>query len=266
MGHHNIRYDGDPYSLTGVWGPPNSRANFCEEDYILTRFLAEFVNSLTNLAYVYLALRYMYGPGSRGLLSPKLDFMSISLLSLGFGSFLFHASLRQTLEFADEFSMLGLTWSMLQATLTLRQSPIRSRSISIGLAFVFITFAGFYIQSPRIIYQVIAFATGILLVILRTQYLYHWLQPAPFAKAKSRDWNMRTWKAIGVCLIGYVLWNIDLEYCATLRAVRRQVGLPWAWLFEFHGLWHVLTAIGASQFMNVAREMREEVYLEKKDK
>lgn len=30
MGHHNIRYDGDPYSLTGVWGPPNSRAKYID--------------------------------------------------------------------------------------------------------------------------------------------------------------------------------------------------------------------------------------------
>ncbi|KAK2594965.1 alkaline ceramidase ydc1 [Conoideocrella luteorostrata] len=263
MGHHNIRFDGDTYSLMGVWGPPTSRANFCEEDYGLTFYLAEFINSLTNLAYVYLALRYMYGPGSRGMFAPKLDFMSISLLGLGIGSFSFHASLRQTLEFADEFSMLGLTWSLLQATLTTRQSATKSFIISTGLALCFTSFAIFYLRSPSIIYQVIAFVIGLLVVILRTQYLYHWAQPA-FPKAKSRDWNIRTWKAISVCLVGYVLWNIDLEYCAQLRTIRQQVGLPWAWLFELHGWWHVLTAIGASLFMNVARELREEEKLEQK--
>jgi dihydroceramidase len=189
--------------------------------------------------------------------------MSVSLLSLGIGSFLFHASLRQTLEFADEFSMLGLTWSMLQATLTARQSPAKSRCISLFLGICFVSFTVFYTQSPNILYQVIAFAGGILLVILRTQYLYHWLQPG-FRSDKSRDWNVRTWQAISICLVGYVLWNIDLEYCAELRAMRQRVGLPWSWLLELHGWWHVLTAIGASQFMNVAREIREEVKREQK--
>ncbi|KAL7938667.1 ceramidase, partial [Trichoderma chlorosporum] len=155
----------------------------------------------------------MYGTGSRGILAPKLDFMSFSLLTLGVGSFLFHATLRQTLEFADEFSMLGLTWSMLQATLTTQQSPSNARFISIGLALCFGSFCVFYLQSPNILYQVIAFALSILVIILRSQYLFHCLQPA-FPKDKSRDWNRRTWKAISICLVGYVLWNIDLEYCA----------------------------------------------------
>ncbi|KAJ3540629.1 hypothetical protein NM208_g2691 [Fusarium decemcellulare] len=263
MGHHNLRFDGDPHSLRGIWSPPTSRANFCEEDYALTLYLAEFVNSVTNLAYVYLALRYMYGRGSRGLLRPNCDFMSLSLLCLGIGSFLFHASLRAILEFADEFSMLGLTWSMLQATLTIRQSALKARVISIGLGVGFTMFSIIYVQSPEIIYQVIAFALGILLVILRSQYLFHWLQPA-FPKDKSHDWNWRTWKAISICLLGYLLWNIDLEYCAEIRAIKERVGLPWAWLFKLHGWWHVLTAIGTSQFMNVAREVRQEVAREQK--
>lgn len=82
MGHHNIRYDGDPYALKGAWSPPTSRAkyvtvpfaalgrltisliqetdimgsdlpfgSFCEEDYVVTVYLAEFINSLSNSLY-----------------------------------------------------------------------------------------------------------------------------------------------------------------------------------------------------------------------
>ena len=67
---------------------------------------------------------------------------------------------------------------------------------------------------------------------------------------------------MGFCVLGYLLWNIDLEFCMQLRELRAQVGLPWAWLLELHGWWHVLTAIGADRFMNVARELREEVQRE----
>jgi len=204
----------------------------------------------------------MYGPGSRGILAPKWDFMSIALLALGAGSFLFHASLDKTMEFADELSMLGLTWSMLQVTLAARQPPSVAGFISAGQAVVFVAFAAFYVRSAKIIYQVMAFASGIALVILRSQYLFHWLKP-PFPKPKSRDWNVRTWQAIAICVLGYVLWNMDLEYCAQLRGIRRRVGLPWALFLELHGWWHILTAIGADRFMNVAREVREEVAREK---
>ena len=199
----------------------------------------------------------MYGPGSRGLLAPRWDAMSIALLFLGIASFSFHATLRQTFEFADEFSMLGLTWSMLQATIAIRTTPAKYFAASAGLALGFTSFILFYLQSPQIIYQVLAFVFSLFLLVLRSQYLFHWLEPA-FPPAKRRDWIIRTWIAIGTGVAAYVLWNIDFEFCAQLRRIRQQVGLPWAWLFELHGWWHILTAVATSQFMDVAREMRQE--------
>lgn len=59
------------------------------------------------------------------------------------------------------------------------------------------------------------------------------------------------------------MWNIDFEYCAELRMLREQVGLPWAWLLELHGWWHILTAVSANQFMEIVRELKVEVGDEK---
>ncbi|KAF4976658.1 hypothetical protein FZEAL_6707 [Fusarium zealandicum] len=241
-----------------------SKNSFCEEDYVISLFLAEFVNALTNVSYVYFALQYMYGPGSRGLFAPKWDFMSISLLVLGFGSFLFHASLRQTFEFVDELSMLVLAWSMLYSTLTLRQTPAMVRLISVALAAFFVGFSVFYIQSAKILYQVFAFWSALGVLGIRIRYLFYWLEPG-FPKEKTRGWIVRTWQSVFICLFGYLIWNIDLEFCAELRDLRQKIGLPWAWLFEFHGWWHILTAVGASWFMNVVREVREEVNREKSE-
>jgi dihydroceramidase len=44
---------------------------------------------------------------------------------------------------------------------------------------------------------------------------------------------------------GFVLWNIDREICPSLTAFKRQIGMPWSFVFELHGWWHVLTGIGA---------------------
>lgn len=189
--------------------------------------------------------------------------MSTSLFVLGVGSFFYHASLRQGLQFVDDLSMLVLAWSMLQATLTFRQPPARTRLITVGLAVVVPLFSICYVWSPNVLYHTAAFLSMIAILTFRTIYLFHRLQPA-FPPAKSQDWGVRTWKAIIISLVGYVLWNIDLEYCAELREFRERVGLPWAWLFELHGWWHILTAIGASTFMDVVREMQEESSLEKK--
>jgi dihydroceramidase len=206
----------------------------------------------------------MYGPGSHGPFAPKWDSMSISLLVLGIASFLFHASLRQTLQFADELAMLGLAWSLLQGTLTIRQSPAKVKYITIGLAIIFPLFSGFYVWTGKIIYHVIGFVTMIALIILRACYLFYWLKPE-FPEAKRYKWRAQGWKALFALLLGHILWNTDLEFCAELRELRELVGLPWAWLFELHGWWHVLTAISASQFIDIVREMREELSSEKED-
>jgi len=206
---------------------------------------------------VYYALRFMYGPGSRGILAPNLDFMSIALLALGVGSFLFHASLRHALEYVDELSMLGLTWSMLQASMTARQPPSKSRAITAGLAIFHIAFCFFYVWSASILSQVVVFVGSIIAVGMRAHYLFHWVKPG-FPSEKRRNWAKRTRRAALIAFIGYIIWNVDLQYCAELRAIRQMVGLPWAWLFEFHGWWHILTGIGAGRVMQVAREVHAE--------
>lgn len=152
--------------------------------------------------------------------------------------------------------MLGLTWSMLHAALTAHQPAARARVITVALAVVYLAFSGFYLWSAKIIYQVVAFEAGLAGVILRSVYVLHWKRPG-FEEGLRKEWRVRKLKALGVSLLGYLLWNIDLEYCAELRALKAQVGLPWAWLFEFHGWWHILTAVGAAQSMQVAREIRD---------
>jgi dihydroceramidase len=201
----------------------------------------------------------MYGSrsGSRGLFSPKYDFMSISICVLGIGSFLYHASLRQNLQFVDDLSMILLGTSMLNGIFTVRQPPARARLISVTLAVAAIAFSAFYVSSGKIIYHVTAFNSQLLFIALRWVYLFR-RSESKFPEAKVREWNARHWQAILVCVFGYALWHIDLEFCEELRAIRAKMGLPWAWGLELHGWWHILTAIGADRFMEVVRDIHRE--------
>lgn len=42
--------------ISPFWGAPTANSNFCEEDYLVTRYIAEFINSLSNLAYIFYAI------------------------------------------------------------------------------------------------------------------------------------------------------------------------------------------------------------------
>ncbi|KAI0555015.1 ceramidase [Xylaria curta] len=264
MGHHNRHFAGDRYALSGAWSPPTSSANFCEEDYAVTGYFAEFINTLTNLTYVFFALQYMYGSGSRGLLAPKFDFMSISLFVLGVASFLFHATLRQNLQFGDELAMLGLVWSILQGLFTIRRSFSYDRFINISLATVFPLFAIFYVWTGKIIYHVIGFSIAIGLIILRGIYLFYWRKPG-FPEVKVAEWRIQGRIALILMGVAYILWNIDLEFCAELRELREHLGLPWAWLLELHGWWHILTAMSATRIMDLVREIQMQLKVEKEE-
>jgi dihydroceramidase len=204
----------------------------------------------------------MYGPGSCGLFAPNSDVMSFSLLVLGAASFLFHASLRQVLQFADELAMLGLMWAFLQGIFTIRKSSLFEKSVKISMAILFPLFSAFYVWTGKIIYHATAFAIVLGFIILRSYYLFYWLKPG-FPQAMRNDWETRGRKILLILLIGYILWNIDLEFCAELRRFREQIGLPWAWLFELHGWWHILTAIGANRFMDMIREIQDHLKREK---
>ncbi len=37
---------------------------------------------------------------------------------------------------------------------------------------------------------------------------------------------------------GFAIWGLDNVYCSTLRAWRREIGLPWGILLEGHGWWY----------------------------
>jgi dihydroceramidase len=89
------------------------------------------------------------------------------------------------------------------------------------------------------------------------------MQPGLSEEKRRREWDRRTWRSTFWTVLGYIIWNVDLEFCKELRMLRERVGLPWGWVLELHGWWHVLTAVGTSQFMDIAREIREEVRREK---
>jgi dihydroceramidase len=51
--------------------------------------------------------------------------------------------------------------------------------------------------------------------------------------------TMWTMIAMGLSIFlgGFALWNLDNEFCGTLRKWRHEVGLPWGILLEGHGWW-----------------------------
>ena len=56
--------------------------------------------------------------------------------------------------------------------------------------------------------------------------------------------KLATWGSV-FFIGGFVLWNIDQIICGTLTSIKRYIGMPWSFVFELHGWWHVFTGMGA---------------------
>ena len=107
---------------------------------------------------------------------------------------------------------------------------------NLAMAAGFFLFSGFYVWTGKIIYHAICFGLIILLIIIRCHYLFYTDTLSP---EKCGEWRYRGRWALALLAFGYGLWHVDLEFCAELRALREQIGLPWAWLLELHGWWHL---------------------------
>lgn len=113
-----------------------------------------------------------------------------------------------------------------------------------------------YVRTGDLAFHTYAFATLIALGVPRTIYLLQTSRPSVGSQRQEgwRTFQVRRLISAGSFIaVGFALWNVDLEKCHEVRALRQKVGLPWAWGLELHGWWHILTAVGAYEYMKVIR-------------
>ncbi|XPS75050.1 alkaline ceramidase ydc1 [Ascochyta lentis] len=249
-----------PAEQDGYWSP----------NYVVTPYAAEIINTLTNLLFMYLASK-----GIRNCLKHGHDTVFlvafIGYVLVGTGSFLFHATLKYPMQLVDELSMIYTTCLMCFATFSYGKSLRYSTFLAIGLVSLalFVTLYYHHIQDPAFHQNVYALLTAI--VLFRAMYMMEVairprfqsderkaLNPRPDRAAEAvrkqedlRDQEiLRTmWKMItaglSIFLGGFAVWHLDNVHCSKLIRWRREIGMPWGFLLEGHGWWHLMTGTGA---------------------
>ena len=90
-------------SHEGYWDPQTSTVDWCESNYTVTRYCAEAINASTNILFLYLGLKGI----AKYRHDPILLISYIGYLTVGIGSFLFHATLK------CELDLIAMTWRWL---------------------------------------------------------------------------------------------------------------------------------------------------------
>ncbi|PWY75519.1 alkaline phytoceramidase [Aspergillus heteromorphus CBS 117.55] len=225
---------------TPFWGAPTSYLNFCEEDYVITRYVAEFINTLSSFTYIIygiyglIQLHQKKQTGSRSI--PYCGLIGVGICSGGY-----HMTLKYHTQMSDELSMHLLTTPLLYRILTFQASPQFTKIARIVLSLLFTIVMVVHMVMDEFLLHAVSFGTAVLLITIRTLKII----PGQISDVSTRK-TIQNVASFGVAsfVFGYLVWLIDELACRVLLSTREVVGLPLAFFLELHGWWHVFTAIG----------------------
>jgi len=225
----------------GYWGDTTSTLDWCETNYEVSWYIAEFWNTITNLSMI---IPPLYG--FQQIISQRLEkrfFMSfVAFLLVGVGSTMFHMTLQYSMQLMDEIPMVWSSGAFLyNLYLTDRLPGERALTSFFTIIFYcsFFTIV-YYIWPFPIIHQVLY---GILVVLILLQACV----------ILRRDWNWLSTKIfiLGLFLYGggFLLWNFENHFCPLVQSIRSSLPRGLRPLTQLHGWWH-LTA-GYATYLNI---------------
>jgi len=209
---------------------------------VLTRFIAEFWNTVSNIVIMGLCLVSLISAKKFGLGS-RFYLLSLSSFVIGLGSWMFHMTLWHGMQLWDELSMMAFIGLMLLTLETTKDgTPLHKDKLAWFLVIFLATIVGVYLKLDNPALHQAAFAALILTSFYR---IYHHHQRLPDIKCVHNLAKELALLSFFGMLFAFFLWNIDNECCSTLRVWRSHFGWPYEALLQFHAVWHVLTGLAA---------------------
>ena len=95
----------------------------------------------------------------------------------------------------------------------------------------------------------------IAVVGIKTRSIISARVPNPVIKKEVK--NLATWGAI-IFVSGFGIWNVDNAICSSLTQAKRAIGMPWSFILELHGWWHIFTGVGAYIFIALVEYLTSE--------
>ncbi|KAI8984416.1 ceramidase [Mycotypha africana] len=228
------------------WGPVTSTIDWCEENYVVSPYLAEFFNTVTNLGFVFFSLFGIYNVWkNKSSKAYMLAYMGV--IFVGFGSWCFHMTLQYEMQLLDELPMIYVASIVFWLTYLADPDCHNDTMIRIGLVIysAVITYSYIIINNP--VFHQVAYGLLVCGVVLRSIVLLKKV-PNTFVYEKPRMRALLWMSALGF-IIAFILWNIDNQFCEHLKMWRSNVPFLIGSVSELHGWWHIGTALGVYYFI-----------------
>uniref|UniRef100_A0A672NC21 Alkaline ceramidase n=1 Tax=Sinocyclocheilus grahami TaxID=75366 RepID=A0A672NC21_SINGR len=213
----------------GYWGTPTSTLDWCEENYVVSYYIAEFWNTVSNLIMI---LPPIYGAiqTCKDGLEVRYVWSFLGLAAVGIGSWSFHMTLQYEMQLLDELPMI---YSCCVFVYCLYECFKQERAVNYLSITLLLTFS--------IIVSVVSFFFFNVLnlniyIYTHTVGVYPWLRALGFT-------------SLSIFLLGFVLWNIDNIFCDSLRTTRQQLPPVFGAVTQLHAYLMIQIKVRGQHFL-----------------
>ncbi|KAI8918775.1 alkaline ceramidase 3 [Entophlyctis helioformis] len=231
-----------PAGNDGYWGPVTATLDWCEENYTVSYYIAEWWNTWSNLIFPAAALVGVWSSWQTKS-EARIYAMYLALAVVGAGSFAFHATLTYTMQLSDELPMIyGTCVSVF--VLALMWPPERGTlAVTAGLVVYSVAVTAIYVQIRNPVFHEVSY--GLLVAATVILPIRHLLKMSDTHPKETRTLVILFVASFTTYITGFVLWNIENLNCVAVREWRARAGFPLRVVGQLHSWWHLLTGIGA---------------------
>jgi len=227
------------FQQKGWWGDVTSNVDWCEPNYTMSHYIAEFYNSVSSLPMILIGLY-----GVMWVLKAKADFYGrflfgyVFLAIVGFGSVMFHMTLKYEYQLLDELPMILGTLPFLYIIMDIRipervnagdsvpkkeYTPASSRVLATravlitlyGLLTVFSMYSFNHSPLPMFIsYAMVCIFFGVRAILI------FWNSTDPIL---NFWFHVTIWSYI----LGGLVWVVEKNFCDPLRPVSEYLHMVW---------------------------------------
>lgn len=229
----------------GYWEDATSTIDWCEENYVVSYYVAEAMNTISNSVFILLAI-FAIVSAIRNKHEVRFAIIGLGFMLVGVGSWLFHMTLKYEFQLMDELPMIYATcvpvWSIFSEGKNTRTSWLIGATIFFGS--YILTAVYLHYKDPTI--HQVAYAIMNVVIVYKSFLLTE--TRVADAIARKRLYSTMTYGAV-IFLSGFFVWNLDVQLCGTWIDLRRYLGMPYGFLLELHGWWHILTGTGVYYYV-----------------
>jgi alkaline ceramidase len=221
--------------MTSIWEPMSSEVDWCESNYEVSPYFAEFYNTFSNILFIIIPPFMMYLFRSYSLhVTSDVDILWLLLILVGIGSGYFHATLSLSGQLVDELAILWVLMAALSAAIpdrTLSQSSLFKGNRSL-LKWILLGVAA--------LGTVLAFINPVMNAFLLMLF------GIPFIHLLSSEVrNCRNWTVIRLCFTSMAWWVLAIT-CWINDRMFCDIWKSFSFKYpQLHSWWHVLITIAS---------------------